>query len=85
MSALKASFASQFRLTLPLLFLLPPSAFATLQKEEDVPVTSPVINLKVRKTLKGHRGRILHFDWSPDKYHIVTAGQVCMSVCMKGI
>nr|CAB43529.1 G protein, beta subunit [Geodia cydonium] len=52
-----------------------PEAFATLQKEEDVPITSPVINLKVRKTLKGHRGRILHFDWSPDKYHVVTAGQ----------
>ena len=53
-----------------------------MQKEEDVPVTSPAVNLKVRKTLKGHRGRILHFDWSPDKYHVVTAGQVPVCVCV---
>ena len=74
MSAQKASPPIDF---IQLELLLFSSAFATLQKEEDVPVTSPVINLKVRKTLKGHRGRILHFDWSPDKRHVVTAGQVC--------
>lgn len=44
--------------------------------EEEVPLVSPVMNIKCRKTLKGHRGRILHFDWSPDKKHVMTAGQV---------
>lgn len=34
------------------------------------------MNMKCRKTLKGHRGRVLHFDWSPDKKHVMTAGQV---------
>jgi WD40 repeat protein len=52
-----------------------PEAFTAMQKEADIPLTSPVVSLKVRKALKGHRGRILHFDWSPDKYHVVTAGQ----------
>ena len=42
----------------------------------DVTMASPVMNLKTRRTLKGHRGKILHFDWSPDKRHLVTAGQV---------
>lgn len=54
-----------------------PHAVCNLSKqEEEVPVISPVMNFKNRKTIKGHRGRILHFDWSPDKNHIMTAGQV---------
>ena len=54
-----------------------PHAVSSLSKREDeVPVISPVMNFKNRKTIKGHRGRILHFDWSPDKNHVMTAGQV---------
>lgn len=45
------------------------------QKEEEVSLISPVMAMKVRKILKGHRGRVLHFDWSADKSHIITAGQ----------
>ena len=56
------------------------AAFTTMQNEEDIPASSPIVNLRVRKTIKGHRGRILHFDWSPDKHHVITAGQVHMSV-----
>ena len=43
---------------------------------EDVSLTAPVVNFKCRRVLRGHRGRILHFDWSPDKIHVLTAGQV---------
>ena len=46
------------------------------QKEEEISLLSPVITMKCRKILKGHRGRVLHFDWSPDKSHVLTAGQV---------
>ena len=45
-------------------------------REGEVTLVSPVVNMKCRKTLKGHRGKILHFDWSPDKCHIITSGQV---------
>ena len=45
-------------------------------KEEDISLISPVLAMKCRKILKGHRGRVLHFDWSPDKSHVLTAGQV---------
>ena len=80
MSAQKAS-KTHNTYAFMLIFIFPPlPAFTTMQKEEDVPFTSPVMSLKIRKTLKGHRGRILHFDWSPDKYHLVTAGQVCVCV-----
>jgi len=44
-------------------------------KEEDISLISPVLAMKCRKILKGHRGRVLHFDWSPDKSHVLTAGQ----------
>jgi WD40 repeat protein len=54
-----------------------PHAVSHLCKlEEEVSPVAPVVNLKIRKTFKGHRGRILHFDWSPDKSHVITAGQV---------
>ena len=53
------------------------------QKEEEVSLISPVMAMKSRKVLKGHRGRVLHFDWSADKSHVVTAGQVrCVCVCV---
>ena len=51
------------------------------QKEEDVSLLSPVRTMKCRKILKGHRSRVLHFDWSPDKSHVLTAGQVGRNVC----
>ena len=38
---------------------------------------APICNMKSRRTLKGHRGRILYFDWSMDRNHLITAGQVC--------
>ena len=50
------------------------------QKEEDVSLLSPVRTMKCRKILKGHRGRVLNFDWSPDKSHVLTAGQVGITV-----
>ena len=50
------------------------------QKEPEVSLISPVMNMKCRRILKGHRGRMLHFDWSPDKSHILTAGQVCRKI-----
>ncbi len=46
------------------------------QNEAEVSLISPVMNMKCRKVMKGHRGRILHFDWSPDLRKVVTAGQV---------
>lgn len=51
-------------------------------KDEDVSLISPLMNLKCRKTLKGHRGKILHFDWSPDKYRIITGGQASSLVTL---
>ena len=50
------------------------------QKEEEVSLISPVMAMKPRKVLKGHRGRVLHFSWSPDKNHVLTAGQVRQSL-----
>jgi len=47
------------------------------QKDQEVSLVSPVMNMKCKKVLKGHRGKILHCDWSPDKRHMMTAGQVC--------
>lgn len=38
------------------------------------PIVLP--NLKVRKILKGHTAKVLCFDWSSDKRHIVTSAQV---------
>lgn len=49
-----------------------------MEKEQDISLVSPVMNMKCRKILKGHRGRILHFDWSADQRHVITAGQVTL-------
>ena len=46
------------------------------QKEAEISLLTPALSMKCRKVMKGHRGRVLHFAWSPDKRHVVTAGQV---------
>jgi len=46
------------------------------KEEDDLPAIT--CNLKSRRVLKGHRGRVLHFDWSMDKTSILSAGQVRM-------
>lgn len=33
-------------------------------------------NMKARKVLKGHHGKVLCMDWSKDKRHIVSSSQV---------
>ena len=33
-------------------------------------------NMKARKVLKGHHGKVLCMDWSRDKRHIVSSSQV---------
>lgn len=40
------------------------------------PIALP--NLKIRKILKGHTAKVLCFDWSSDKRHIVTSTQVSL-------
>ena len=39
----------------------------------------PPINIKARKVLKGHQGKVLCMDWSTDKRHIVSSSQVIKS------
>lgn len=34
------------------------------------------MNIKPRRTLKGHQAKVLCSDWSPDKRHIVSSSQV---------
>lgn len=34
------------------------------------------LNIKPRRTLKGHQAKVLCSDWSPDKRHIVSSSQV---------
>uniref|UniRef100_A0A1Y1KBM5 Uncharacterized protein n=1 Tax=Photinus pyralis TaxID=7054 RepID=A0A1Y1KBM5_PHOPY len=34
------------------------------------------MNVKPRRTLKGHQAKVLCSDWSPDKRHIVSSSQV---------
>jgi guanine nucleotide-binding protein subunit beta-5 len=34
------------------------------------------MNIKPRRTLKGHQAKVLCSDWSPDKRHIVSTSQV---------
>ncbi len=53
-------------------------------KEEDE-LPPVVCNLKSRRGLKGHRGRVLHFDWSNDKIHLMSAGQVCSMFTLSDI
>ncbi|XP_014672249.1 PREDICTED: guanine nucleotide-binding protein subunit beta-5-like [Priapulus caudatus] len=35
----------------------------------------PSLNIKVRRVLKGHQGKVLAMDWSQDKRHIVSSSQ----------
>ena len=34
------------------------------------------LNIKPRRVLKGHQGKVLCMDWSSDKRHIVSSSQV---------
>lgn len=34
------------------------------------------LNIKPRRTLRGHTGKVLCSDWCPDKRHLVSASQV---------
>jgi hypothetical protein len=34
------------------------------------------LNIKARKILKGHQGKVLCVDWSQDKRHVVSSSQV---------
>ncbi|CAM1297019.1 GNB5 (predicted) [Pycnogonum litorale] len=53
------------------------------QKLNDVPLSSvaerldslSTINIKLRRVLKGHQGKVLCSDWSQDKRHIVSSSQ----------
>ncbi|RXG68582.1 Guanine nucleotide-binding protein subunit beta-2 [Armadillidium vulgare] len=53
------------------------------QKLNDVPLTTvasriellPMLNIKVRRTLKGHQGKVLCSDWCQDKRHLVSSSQ----------
>ena len=35
------------------------------------------LNVKVRRSLKGHNAKVLCLDWSTDKRHLVSSSQVC--------
>ena len=34
------------------------------------------LNVKVRRSLKGHNAKVLCLDWSTDKRHLVSSSQV---------
>ena len=36
----------------------------------------PTLNIKSRRVLKGHQGKVLCMDWSTDKRHVVSSSQV---------
>lgn len=36
----------------------------------------PGLNVKVRRSLKGHNAKVLCLDWSTDKRHLVSSSQV---------
>lgn len=36
----------------------------------------PSVNIKVRRVLKGHQGKVLSLAWSLDKRHVVSSSQV---------
>ena len=36
----------------------------------------PSLNVKVRRSLKGHNAKVLCLDWSVDKRHLVSSSQV---------
>ncbi|XP_026680495.1 guanine nucleotide-binding protein subunit beta-2-like [Diaphorina citri] len=48
----------------------------TLATVADRLETITFINIKTRKTLKGHVSKVLCSDWSPDKRHLVSCSQV---------
>lgn len=38
----------------------------------------PSVNIKVRRVLKGHQGKVLSLAWSLDKRHVVSSSQVIL-------
>ena len=64
-------------LTLRILVIMCVSVVPTIgAKISEVSLVSPLMTMKTRKLLKGHQSRIVSFDWSPDKRHLVSGGQV---------
>ena len=64
-------------LTLRVLVIMCISVVPTIgAKISEVSLVSPLMTMKTRKLLKGHQSRIVSFDWSPDKRHLVSGGQV---------
>ena len=41
------------------------------------------LNVKVRRSLKGHNAKVLCLDWSIDKRHLVSSSQVRIIIFMK--
>lgn len=41
------------------------------------------MNIKPRRTLKGHQAKVLCSDWSPDKRHIVSSSQVLLNLSVE--
>ena len=41
------------------------------------------LNVKVRRSLKGHNAKVLCLDWSIDKRHLVSSSQVCTYLLTK--
>lgn len=39
------------------------------------------LNIKVRRSLKGHNAKVLCLDWSTDKRHLVSSSQVAIFNC----
>lgn len=40
----------------------------------------PGLNVKVRRSLKGHNAKVLCLDWSTDKRHLVSSSQVTFKI-----
>ncbi|KAM7537060.1 hypothetical protein Aperf_G00000075678 [Anoplocephala perfoliata] len=43
----------------------------------------PSVNIKVRRVLKGHQGKVLSLAWSLDKRHVVSSSQVLSLLLLK--
>ena len=41
-------------------------------------------NMKTRRVLKGHQGKVLCMDWSADKRHVVSSSQVWSNIVVVG-
>ena len=56
-----------------LLFLISSFSVAVAAQKLD---SLPTLNIKSRRVLKGHQGKVLCMDWSTDKRHVVSSSQV---------